>query len=92
MEEILNLINERMKSRIRRDFKRSDLLRDKLQKMGLQIIDTKEGSEYVYCKYSFLKETFSTFENWSLSSYLWLIKTKINGAVYRFKAYLIRRK
>jgi len=42
-QEIIDILNERAKSRENKDFEKSDLLRDKLKKLGYEVKDTREG-------------------------------------------------
>ena len=44
--EISNLIAERNQARQRRDFKRSDEIRDLLLERGIELIDTSSGTEW----------------------------------------------
>jgi cysteinyl-tRNA synthetase len=42
------LINERIDARARKDFQKSDELRDKLKSLGVLIEDTKDGYKVKY--------------------------------------------
>ncbi len=44
-QEILDLVEERQKARNEKDWEKSDILRDKIQKLGYEVKDTKEGAE-----------------------------------------------
>jgi len=44
-KEVQNLLDERQKARQEKDFKESDKLRDKINKLGYLIDDTKEGTK-----------------------------------------------
>ncbi len=46
-QEILNLVEERQKARNEKDWEKSDILRDKIQKLGYEVKDTKEGAEII---------------------------------------------
>ncbi len=44
-EEIKNILQERKEARDKKDFKTSDILRDKLKSLGYIVIDSKEGQK-----------------------------------------------
>ena len=44
-QEILDLVEERQKARNEKDWEKSDKLRNKIQKLGYEVKDTKEGAE-----------------------------------------------
>jgi cysteinyl-tRNA synthetase len=44
-DEVLRLIAERDEARAAKDFARSDGLRERLQAMGLEVMDTPEGTK-----------------------------------------------
>jgi cysteinyl-tRNA synthetase len=43
-KEILDLVKERVKARKKKDWKKADILRDKLNKLGFSVDDTEHGS------------------------------------------------
>ncbi len=43
MEEIKKIFIEREKARMKKDWKKADELRQKINKLGYSVVDTKEG-------------------------------------------------
>jgi cysteinyl-tRNA synthetase len=42
---MLGLVAERDEARVRRDYARSDEIREQLQRLGLEVMDTAEGTK-----------------------------------------------
>ncbi len=43
MKEIIKISTEREKARVKKDWKKADELRQKINKLGYSVVDTKEG-------------------------------------------------
>ena len=54
-QEILNLVEERKQARANKDWAKSDQLRDRIQRKGYEIKDSKEGTEIKKREY-YIKE------------------------------------